>query len=219
MINLLSSQNNIHFGHINNIPSKNYTIVTIKNAEESRSYYNNYCLNSFVETTPEIEYSGFGYKVSNKSKQMKEFDNETSSGFSTPAEIGGTWLKGNTNTPLSTKGVHDCAVLNLVNENNDSQMLYHISPKSETEDIVDLIKKEFPRFTKANIMLGDVFDTKKTFNKALSALDEINPKAEKNYYHALADNPEVVAVDGELQYIKNPSKHDMSFKTQTNLFY
>ena len=136
-----------------------------------------------IVNTNNLERCPFGYKARN-SKELIPYTGslDKAVGFSTEAGgYGGGWLKADTNTPLSTKDVHNCALLNLVNENTNEQMLYHVYG-----------------FTQANTVK--------------------DPKATKQYYHMPVENPEVISVNGELQFLPNSNPKDMTFQQITNQY-
>lgn len=169
---------------------------------------------------PELWRSAYGFKFP-VSEEMKKYDGElgTDAGYSTKAGgYGGSWLLDDINVPLSTKDVHDCALVNLVNTETDEQLLYHVYSKTGSASIERFIKNMFPRFDLVNIMPGDQFQTKLTVGKILTAIDNINPQAEKKYYHAPVENPEIVAVNGKLEYIES-DKNSMSFRIMENYNY
>lgn len=168
-----------------------------------------------------LDKSPFGYKIPVGSLELKPYTGtlEKSAGFSTEAGgYGGGWIKANINTPLSTKDVHNCALLNLINDNTGEQLLYHVYAETQKDSIVNLIKREFPRFTRANIMPGDLHQTNTTVNNTLNAVADINPKAMREYYHMPVENPEVVAINGELRYIENKNPDKMTFTEVCNQY-
>lgn len=173
-----------------------------------------------IVNTNNLERCPFGYKARN-SKELIPYTGslDKAVGFSTEAGgYGGGWLKADTNTPLSTKDVHNCALLNLVNENTNEQMLYHVYGFTQANTVKDFVADKFPRFTKVNIMPGDQFQTNSTVNNIVEAINEINPKAPKQYYHMPVENPEVISVNGELQFLPNSNPKDMTFQQITNQY-
>lgn len=174
-----------------------------------------------ITTTPQnLERGAFSYKTK-YSKELKPYTGtlKHSAGFSTEAGgYGGGWIKSTTSTPLSTKDVHTCALLNLIDETTNEQMLYHVYSETSFCNIKKLILQEFPNFTKVNIMPGDQFKTNTTVNNINKALDEINPKITKQYYHMPVENPEVIAIDGELQFLKNKKPDEMTFVQVTDQY-
>ncbi|MCD8377496.1 MAG: hypothetical protein LUB59_01770, partial [Candidatus Gastranaerophilales bacterium] len=178
-----------------------------------RSYYQ--------KTHPRLEKGIWGYKFAQNSTPLAEYTGTKlkTAGFSTESGgYGGGWIKSGMNVPLSTKDVHTCALLNLVNKNSGEQLLYHVYEKTGIGAVKALITKEFPRFTEVNIMPGDNFKTNTVVNNILDAVNEINPKAAKHYYHASVENPEIVAIDGKLEYIKNIDCNNMTFTEVTNQY-
>lgn len=176
----------------------------------------------FIKSYPQLEKSMWGYKVPVNSQELKSYSGimKKTAGFSTEAGgYGGGWIKSNIDTPLSTKDVHTCALLNLVNENTGEQMIYHVFDHTNSAGIKELIKNEFPRFTKANILPGDQHQTNNTVNNIIDAIDDINPKVLKQYYHMPVENPEIVAIGGELRYIENLKPDIMTFTEITNQYH
>ncbi len=161
-----------------------------------------------------LERCAFGYKVPVGSQPLKEYTGTRvkTAGFSTESGgYGGGWIKASCDTPLSTKDVHTCALVNLINENKNEQLMYHVYAFTTAGKIKELIKKEFPRFTKVNIMPGDQYQTNSTVNNIVEAIKDVNPKAIKQYYHMPVENPEVVAIKGELKYLENKNPDKMTF--------
>jgi len=194
-----------HFSKKSIIPTE-YSIAT-------RAYAN-------IRNSIRLEYTGFGYRVPKISKAIEPYKGTLNpkDGFSTEPEYGGEWLKGRINTPLSTNELHDCSLLNLVNEDTGEQFLYHILFRTNKNSIKNLINEQFPRFTKANLMAGDHVNTTNTFNDSLSAINEINPKAKKTFYHIMEDSPEIVAVNGKLESIPCVSRQKVTFKVIDNQY-
>lgn len=217
MINSIDYRNNITF------TGKTYSKKAFKQIEECVDYgrKNSKKIPSDIYKTLVMPYSKvnlekteFGYKAIN-SNPMQKYLGEIgeSAGFSTEAGgWGGGWIKGRTHTPLSTKDLHTCALMNLINENTGEQLLFHVFHDTKSNSIIKLIQDKFPRYTKVNIMPGDMRDTNNTVNNILCAVDRLNPKVTKKFYHASVYNPEVVAINGELQYLDNINPNKMSFK-------
>jgi len=130
----------------------------------------------------------------------------TTAGFSTEeGGFGGGWLKGAVSTPLSTTDVHTCAVLNLVNMDTLEQFLYHVFHQTNSNKIEEFIRKIFPKFTHVNIVGGDQFQTVNTMRKIAEAVDNVNSNAPKTYWHTLSENPQLVAYQGDIFYVKGKS--------------
>lgn len=129
------------------------------------------------------------------------------SGFSTEnlTDVGGGYLKADCLTPLSTTGVRTCAVLNAVDEETSTNVLYHVHDETPINKIEQFLRKFIPNFTKVNIVGGDQFKTANTMKKIINAVENINPYAEKNFYYTVSDNPEIVAYSGDIYYIKGKS--------------
>lgn len=131
---------------------------------------------------------------------------------------GGGYLTGSIDTPLSTTDVHTCALLNLFNEYTSMQALYHVHHKTPVQQIVDFIRKIFPDFSGVNIAGGDQFQTVNTMRKIAEAVDNVNPNAPKTYFHTVCENPQLVACDGEISYIKGKSGQ-LSFVQDTEHYW
>lgn len=217
MINSIDYRNNITF------TGKTYSKKAIKEFAEITEYSGkkikkipSHIYHSLVNYNNKIklEQTNWGYKAPYSNELKKYVGSLTkSTGYSTEAGgYGGGWIMNDINVPLSTKDIHTCALVNLINENTGKQLIYHVYDATEADSIKTLIKKEFPRFTKVNIMPGDNHRTNTTVNNIIEAVDKVNPKAMKTFYHAPVENPEVVAINGELQYLDNINPNKMSFK-------
>lgn len=164
----------------------------------------------------------FGFAVCGDSKALPHYNGLISenSGFSTEAGgYGGGWIKAGLGTPLSTKDIRTCATVNLVNEANNEHLLYHVFHETSAKDIEQFIRETFPKFNKVNIIPGDQLKTTVTTQNIMSALNKINPRADKHFYHFASENPEVVALDGNLSYIPNTSPTTVSFKEVNQYYY
>lgn len=141
-------------------------------------------------------------------------------GLSTEAltDVGGGYLKADCLTPLSTTGVRTCAVLNAVDEESCTHVLYHVHDETPVQKIEQFLRKFLPNFTKVNIVGGDQFKTANTMKKIVNAVENINPYAEKTFYYTVSDNPELVAYSGDMYYIKGKSG-TASFKQKDNYWY
>lgn len=168
-----------------------------------------------------LEKAIWGYKAPVGSIELQPYTGslKKTAGFSTEAGgYGGGWIKADTSTPLSTKDVHTCALLNLVNENTNEQLMYHVYSHTSPAAIKNLITQKFPRFTRVNIMPGDQYQTNTTVNNIVDAVSEVNPKAIRQYYHMPVENPEVISVDGQLKYLENKKPDEMTFTQITNQY-
>ena len=167
-----------------------------------------------------LERCAFGYKAPVGSRPLEKYTGTRvkTAGFSTESGgYGGGWIKASCDTPLSTKDVHTCALVSLVNENTNEQLMYHVYSHTTSGKIKELIQNEFPRFNKVNIMPGDQFQTNSTVNNILEAVNEVNPKAIRQYYHMPVENPEVVSIHGDLKYLENKKPDEMTF-TEVNQY-
>lgn len=142
-------------------------------------------------------------------------------GFSTEdlQDVGGGWLKADCQTPLSTTGVRTCAVLNLVNEETFENILYHVHDETSAGKIEKFIKEKFPEFTRVNIVGGDQFKTSNTMRKIVQAVDNINPNADKTFYYTVTENPEIVAYQGDMYYMKGNSGKVSFVQNTKNYWY
>lgn len=216
MINSIQYTNPITF------TGKTYSKKHLKECEETFEYGRKkikdiplHRIQNFIvnDTHLRLDKDVFGYKAQKSTplelycgKRNKDFGFSTESGG-----YGGGWIKASINTPLSTKDVHTCALVNLINETTGEQLLYHVFHKTTKNEIKNLIQGELPRFTKANIMPGDQFQTTSTTKRIIEAIDELNPKVEKEFFHMSDFNPEVVAINGKLEYIPNKNPDKMTF--------
>ena len=141
-------------------------------------------------------------------------------GLSTEAlkDVGGGYLKADCMTPLSTTGVRTCAVHNAVDEETCENILYHVHDETPTHKIEQFLRKFLPNFNKVNIVGGDQFKTVNTMKKILNAVENINPYAEKIFYHTTTDNPEVVAYCGDIYYMKG-KQGNVSFIQKDDYWY
>lgn len=125
---------------------------------------------------------------------------------------GGGWIKGSLSTPLNTRGVHDCAVLNLINEAKEEHLLFHVHPDSTASDIEEFLKKYFPTFNRINILGGDIPQTQGTVNRILEATERLNPQVKTKFYHSPVFRPEIVAYNGEMSHIKDSDFIETPFR-------
>lgn len=161
--------------------------------------------------------TGFSYSIKKGSIELPEYKGplQKNSGKSTSwnsSDDGGGWIKGDLSKPLNTRGIHDCAVLNLVNTTKNNHLLFHIYPTSTAIDIEEFLKKRFSSFDKVNIIGGDIPETQSTINKIISAVEKLNPKTMIKFYHSPVSRPEIVAYNGELSYIKDSDFWQTPFK-------
>jgi hypothetical protein len=124
---------------------------------------------------------------------------------------GGGWLKADLDTPLSTKDVHTCSAVHLVDESVGEHFLYHVHHDTPQWELEAFLLKEFPYFNKINIFPGDSLVTQKTTEKILESITNINPKADVNFYHSPVDNPELVAYKGALSFLPPNNDGKMTF--------
>lgn len=54
--------------------------------------------------------------------------------------------------------------------------------------------------------------------KIAEAVDNVNPNAPKTYFHTVCENPQLVACDGEISYIKGKSGQ-LSFIQDTEHYW
>lgn len=157
------------------------------------------------------------YSIEKGSKELAPYKGPLvkNAGKSTPWNVldeGGGWLKGSLDTPLNTRGAHDCAILNLINESKNEHLLFHVYPESKKEDIVTFIKKYSPRFNKINILGGDIPTTQGTVDSIIDAVKQLNPKIKPQFYHSTVIRPEVVAYQGKLYNIEESEFGQAPFK-------
>lgn len=167
-----------------------------------------------------LEKHPFGYKNPNGSIELSQYGGQKKNGFSTEGGgYGGGWIKADLNTPLSTKDIHTCAGLHLVNDTE--HVLFHVHHSTKNRDISTFINKHFPDFHTVNIIPGDMLHTNTTVNEILEAVKTVNRKVKPNFYHAPVFDPEIIACNGKLSYL-NSLKTDpdrMTFKEVDQYFY
>ena len=185
------------------------------------SSFSNYSSFSMEEEEPklytipvELWHTAYGFRMPVSEEMIMYKGKKGDAGLSTEAGgFGGGWIISDINTPLSTRDMHGCAVLNLINSETNKQLLYHVYEDSGSGVIEQFIKEKFPKFDKVNITPGDAPKTSLTMNKILTAVDNINSDAQKTFYHTQTENPEIVTIDGKLEYIDNPTGK-MSFREE-----
>ncbi|MBP7212394.1 hypothetical protein KBA27_06115 [bacterium] len=133
-------------------------------------------------------------------------------GKSTEFEYGGGFLIGDMKQPLSTAGIHDCAVLNLVNEKTGKQMMYHVFAETEEPSISKLITEKFPEYTGVNILPGDNRKTSDTVERILNVLKTKNGEAPVKFYVLPSKNAEIISCDGELKTIYHQGEPKPTFE-------
>jgi|GEM_PF-2961376 len=134
---------------------------------------------------------------------MKKTDGISTEASNYGEPYGGGWLLSDINTPLSTSGVYTCAVLNLVNEKDNSHILMHVLHSTPSHYIKEFIDEKFSDFTKANIVGGEQLETIKTMKSILAAVKDINPDIKTCFYNTVTQNPEIIAYKGEIFYMPN----------------
>lgn len=125
---------------------------------------------------------------------------------------GGGWLRADISTPLSTKDVHTCSAVHLVDDGAGEHFLYHVHHDTPQWELEAFLLKEFPYFNKINIFPGDALLTQKTTEKILESVANINSKADINFYHSPVENPELVAYKGALSFLPPKDDGKMTFK-------
>ena len=205
------------------------TIPTSKvPAENFRAYANveNIDLNK-LKFRRSRKMEGCGVKGISKPLPAYNGPIERNVGLSTlHGRIGGGWVKGSLNTPLSTPMPYDCAVLNLINEDKQEHILFHVYTGAKTdgskgtsiEDIEAFINKYFKEFNKVNILLGKNLETRSTVENILYALEKVNPEAEKTFFHIPVNEPEIVAYQGGLSHLGDETRHLVSFAETSNFY-
>jgi hypothetical protein len=161
----------------------------------------------------------FGYKTETSSPlELYSGPIQAEAGFSTEAKggYGGCWLEGTIDTPLSTRDIHSCAGINLVDEASGKQFLYHVYHDTSADVIKDFLEAKFPTFNKVNIALGDELRTQKTTNEILKAVGLLNKKAGIDFYHYPVEAPEVIAHGGKLSYLPVYNESKMRFQEVIN---
>jgi hypothetical protein len=165
--------------------------------------------------------NAFGYQAETNSISLHPYKASLAknAGFSTETGgFGGGYLHSSLDVPLSTTDIHTCAGMNLVNEKTNEHIFLHVFDATTTDEIVMFIKEKFPKFNRLNLIPGDLYQTNKTVNNILSAVAQINPKAEKQFYHFSSDAPEVVAHKGALSYVENQNAGNVSFEEVDQYF-
>ncbi len=166
------------------------------------------------------QFYGYGIDVVSEALPVYRGPKNSNAGFSTESNgRGGGWICADLDTPLSTKDLHTCAAINLVNEAENKHILYHVLHMTSAKNIKNFIWEKFPKFNKVNIIPGDQYETTNTINDILEAVNDINPKCTKKFYHFNSDNPEVVASNGSMSYIKGRQKDKMTFNEIGQYYY
>jgi len=208
MINLVSG---VNFNNNITFSGKNWNKVL------SRSFNDSFEYSDAVKYSKKI----FNY-APQKSKPVETYlgSRNYKAGFSTEdiEDVGGGYLKADCSVPLSTTGVRTCAVLNAVDEKTNENVLWHVHHETPVKRIEEFLRKFLPDFTKVNIVGGDRFKTAVTMKKIVQAVENINPYAEKTYYHTVSENPELVAYDGGIYYVKG-KKGTVSFVQKDDYWY
>lgn len=164
----------------------------------------------------------FNYSDSINSVRVEPYAGpmEKSAGISTEdGGYGGGWLKAPINMPLSTTDVHTCALLNLIDRDSLKQVFYHVFDETPVHKIEKFIRKIFPQFTDVNIVGGDQFKTVNTMRKIIDAVDNVNPYAKKTFYETVCENPQLVAYNGKIFYIKGKSGQVSFVQDTENYWY
>lgn len=164
----------------------------------------------------------FNYSVELNSRPVLPYSGpvKRTAGFSTETPLlGGGWLDGTIDTPLSTTGVRTCAVLNLVDEETAKQILYHVFHNTSADRITEFIREKFPKYTRVNLVGGDQLKTRETMMKILKAVDRVDPFAPKVYYHTLCENPQLVAYKKEIYYLEGESGRLSFIPNDKNYWY
>ena len=178
---------------------------------------------SFYSSQPvKIVKKLFNYSDDTNSARIKSYSGPMAKNAGMSTEAGGYgcgWLKGSLDTPLSTTDVHTCALLNLVNADTFKQLLFHVFDDTSVHKIENFIKKIFPDFTHVNIVGGDQFKTVNTMRKIVDAVDNVNPYAPKTFYETICENPQLVAYNGEISYIKGKSGQVSFVQDTENYLY
>lgn len=133
--------------------------------------------------------------------------------------IGGRIVRGALNEPLSSSGVHDCALLNLVDEKTQKQVLLHVFPTTSEATLKKFMQEDFSSFTGVNILPGDNFNTAKTVKKILSAIKSVNEDTPVKFYHLNSENAEIVAHQGALTSILHQNSPKPTFNIVQEVFY
>ena len=108
--------------------------------------------------------------------------------------------------------------MNAVDERTNTNVLFHVHHETTAKRIEDFLREFLPDFTKVNIVGGDRFRTVVTMKKIAQAVDNIDPYAPKTYYYTVSENPEIVAYDGDIFYVKN-NKGKVSFVQKADYWY
>jgi len=138
-------------------------------------------------------------------------------GFSTPP-VGGMYLCGDINTPLSTTGLHCCRGLAI--SDGKKHFLYHVGPNTSETKLRTTIKTvmgEDFNFNRAYIIFGDATDTEANTANMLKVLKEINPEAGIEFRHFSSSTPEIVSYRGNIYEI--PTNGKTSFDVVANVDY
>lgn len=148
------------------------------------------------------------------SKQLEEFKFEIpkEAGQSTPPNnCGGYWLKSSLNTPLSTSGVHNCAVCVAVSQKKNEHFLYHVLANSSPKSIEKVLKKAVGKdLEKAFIIPGYKDGTQVTSDNIAKAIKAVNRKCSIEYRHTSTEFPEIVSYNSEVYEIPRKPENTLT---------
>jgi len=131
-----------------------------------------------------------------------------------------SFLKTNSENPISTSYVHNCSVMYLYNKLQDTHFLYHIYPKIQPENLDYIIKNFMPEsFQTAAIIPGDKTwcdEHKEYLPIVFETIRKNNPKASMQVFHESSKYPEIVGYKGKVYEI--PNKEYIQCKKYGNKF-
>lgn len=131
-----------------------------------------------------------------------------------------SYLKTNSENPISTSFVHNCSVMYLYNKIQNTHFLYHIYPKIESENLEYIIRNFMPEgFQTAAIIPGDktwAYQHKEYLPMVFDLIKKIGTKSAIQVFHNSSKNPEIVGYKGKVYEI--PNKEYLRCKRYGNKF-
>lgn len=138
---------------------------------------------------------------------------EKNIGFSTQVSCRDGQLFGNWDTPLSTSGIYNCAVVILKNTKTKEHYLYHSCTYSDdiSKDLGTRITKFFKDFDNAYIIPGSNEATESSINSFYKTIKSIKPDINVEFMHFPKDGVEVVSHKKGVYYIPRETP-DVTFQ-------
>lgn len=144
-----------------------------------------------------------GYRVQG-SVGLKQYKGPMApeSGISTPVGLMRQKASSSWNTPISTSGIGNCAVMVLVDSAHQKHFLYHdLTWKPDKDVSAEIPPMVRENFDKAFIVPGNNETTENSINSFYSTVKNLNPDAPIAFRHFPSDGQEVVAYQGDVYFI------------------